>query len=159
MIGGRNGRLLLGLLVGAAAAVVIESGVVYGFVGATVSMGAIVLACFAGAATYGIVKLLQRSNILHSGGSWKNHRAAASLGGHHSGLSGSDRTAKLRPVTEKDKKLIMAHIDDLLQACRYDGVQRPIQVEPVSKEDKRMIMGHLDELLEMGHEHSGEVQS
>ena len=135
MTRGSNRRLWAGLLVGAAAAVVIESAVVFGVVGATASMGAIVLACFFAAAGYGVAKVVQRCQVLRG------------------------KTTKLRPVTEKDKKAIMEHMDDLLRVCRRHDTERTTQVEPVSQEDKKMIMGHIDELLSMGHEHSGEVRS
>lgn len=160
MIGGANGRLLAGLLVGAAVAVVVESGVIYGFVGAAASMGAIALVCIAGAAAYGTVKLLQRSGILRSRGRWECHSTAvAPSGGHHSGLSARGKTAKPRPVTDKDKRVIMAHIDELIRVCRDRDTEKCTQPGPISEEDKKMIMGHVDELPEMGHEHSGEVQS
>ena len=130
-----NRRLLAGLLVGAAAAVVIESGVIFGFVGATSSMGAIVLVCFIATAGYGVSKVVQKRQVL--------------LG----------NTAKLRPVTDGDKRAIMKHIDKLLIACREGDTQRYTQPAPISEEDKTAIMGNIDQLLEVGHEHSGEVQA
>ena len=131
MTRGSNRRLLAGLLVGAAAAVVIESGVVFGFVGATASMGAIVLVCFVAAAGYGVSKVVQRRQVLRG------------------------KTVKRRPVTDRDKKVIMAHIDDLLASCRERETQSRTQSGPISEEDKKTIMGHIDLLLEAGREPSG----
>jgi len=118
-----------------AVAAMVESAVVFGFVGATVSMGAIVLVCFMAATGYGVSKVARRRQALRA------------------------RTARLRPIAERDKKAIMGHIDELLGACRELHAENHPQPEAISEADKRMIMEHVDALLEMGHEHSGEVQS
>ena len=150
---GKNVRLLAGLLIGASVAVVVESGVVYGVVGATASMGALALAFIAGIAVYALAKVLMRSRALR-------RTSVDFSNGPDLGAAGRGKVARLRPVTEKDKRVIMGHIDELLVACRHGGMERPGRMAPViSEADKRAIMGGIDKLLEMGREHGGGVHS
>ncbi|MFC1957755.1 hypothetical protein ACFLX0_02955 [Chloroflexota bacterium] len=131
------------------------AGVVGGIEWAFASLGAIVLIGMIGIGIYVLAKALQ-----HSAASLKavylecNSTSDVSFGGDDLKHVTYSKSANTRPISKKDKRLIMEHIDELFEMGREQSQGKPAEAKPISEEDKRLIMEHIDELFEMGREQS-----
>lgn len=157
---GSNRKFFIGLAIGVTFAVIVESAVVYGFVGATASMGALGLIALSGLAVYTSVKILVRL--------YKRRRIKILLSqSMHAEFSGdgylqhaNDQKPKEKPVSEKDKKLIVGHIDEIMYELSNRQSDKSTAVARIITErDKKTIMEHIDEILVSGPEYGGERSS
>ena len=158
---GNNLKLYIGLGIGVTFAVIVESAIAYGFVGATASMGALGLIALTGLIVYASVRMLLRSykrrriKILLSNSTYAEFSDADYLQ-----RSGAHRSPKDKPISEKDRKLIVEHIDELMnELCREQSKKSAVMVNSITENDKKNIMEHIDELLVPGPEYGGERSS
>jgi len=158
---GNNWKLFVGLGIGVTFAVIVESAIAYGFVGATASMGALGLIALTGLIVYTSVRMLVRS--------YKRRRIKMLLSkSAHAEFSGSDyqqytnnhKSPKGKPISEKDKKLIVEHIDAFMnELCSGQSKKSAVMVNAITEKDKKKIMEHIDELVVLGSEYGGERSS
>ena len=59
----------------------------------------------------------------------------------------AETTDVAAPISKKDKRLIMEHIDELFGLERNEEGQQSLEVTPISKQDKRLIIEYIDEFL------------
>jgi hypothetical protein len=158
---GSNRKLIIGIGIGVTFAVIVESAVAYGFVGATASMGALGLIALSGLVVYVSVKMLMRSYerrkikmLLHKSA------YAESSGDGYLQCAGDNRSPKEKPISEKDKKLIVGHIDEIMRELSNRQSDKSVTVAKlITDKDKKTIMEHIDELLVSGPEYGGERSS
>lgn len=115
-------KLQIGLPVLSAVAFVTWAAVAYGIVGGFASLGALLLIGVTGLAIYVSAKML------------RGKPAGAGL------------------ITEADKKLIMAHIDELFTKDKERSDKRSARERPITRADKKLIIAHIDELLKDGEQ-------
>lgn len=48
------------------------------------------------------------------------------------------------PISKKDKRLIMEHVDELFGIEKNEECQQSLDAAPISKQDKRLIIAHID---------------
>ena len=158
---GNNRKLFVGLGIGVTFAVIVESAIAYGFVGATASMGALGLVALTGVIFYVSTRVLLRS--------FKRRRMKMLLrNSTHAEFSddgylqyaNAHKSPKVKPVSEKDKRIIVEHIDEFMNELRGGQSNKStVMVNPITEKDKKKIMGHIDELLVLGSEYGGERSS
>jgi hypothetical protein len=83
-------------------------------------------------------------------------RAFATLDGTNQGQITSDIPVQVTPVSKKDRRLIMAHIDELFGIKTNEEGQKSSIAMPLNKRDKKLIMAHINELFDMKPEYSEE---
>ena len=150
---GNNRKLFVGLGIGVTFAVIVESAIAYGFVGATASMGALGLIALTGLIVYASIKVLlrlyrrRRIKTLLS----KSTHAEFS-GGDYLQYASAHRSSKGKPISEKDKRVIVGRIDKLVNELhRGQSNKSAVMVNPITEKDKRVIVGHIDEPVSYTH--------
>lgn len=141
-------KLWVGLLTLAAIALVSGATVVGGIEWALASLGALVLIGMIGIGVYVLTKVLRYSSRSFPDGYLEYGNMSTTSSG------GDNKPVKVTPISQKDKKLIMKHIDELFTKDLQQGQERPAKGAPISREDKRLIMAHIDQLFETGWEQS-----
>jgi len=156
-----NRKLFIGLGIGVTFAVIVESAIAYGFVGATASMGALGLIALTGLIVYVSVKMLLRSIKLRRGKMLlSNSTNAESSDGDYLEYANTHSSHKGKPVSEKDKNLIVEHIDEFMNELRRGQSKKSaVMTNPITEKDKKTIMEHIDELMVPGFEYGGERPS
>jgi hypothetical protein len=149
---GNNRKLFVGMGIGVTFSVIVESAIAWGFVGATASMGALGLVALTGLIVYISVRMLVRS--------YKRRRIKMLLAqSTHAEFSADGylqyandkRSPKEKPISEKDKKLIVGHIDEIVRELSNSQSEKPVTVARlITEKDKKAIMEHIDELLALG---------
>ena len=71
----------------------------------------------------------------------------------------AETTEVAAPISKKDKRLMMKHIDELFEIAQEQSEEKPAEAEPISNEDKRLIMVHIDKLFETDWEQSQQILS
>ncbi len=141
-------KLQIGLPVLSAVAFVTWAAVAYGIVGGFASLGALLLIGVTGLAVYVSAKMLRRLYRSPKGEHPKcGSTSALSLdnNGLKHGTCGKPAEAGL--ITEADKKLIMAHIDELFTKDKERSDKRSARERPITRADKKLIIAHIDELF------------
>lgn len=72
------------------------------------------------------------------------------------GHTADDIPVRVNPVNKRDRRSIMAHIDELFGISTKGEGEKSSKAKPVNKRDKKLIMAHIYELFEMNPEHSEE---
>jgi hypothetical protein len=158
---GNNRKLFIGIGIGVTFAVIVESAVVYGFVGATASMGALGLIALTGFIVYASVKMQLRSHkrrmiktLLR-----KSEHAEFSGDGYPQ-FTKANKSSKGKLISEKDKRLIVEHIDDIIHGLSNEHGEKPAtEAKLITDKDKKAIMEHIDEILVSGPEYGEERSS
>jgi len=127
-----NKKLLMGLLILAAIALVSSAAIAGGIEWALASLGAMALIGMIGIGIYVPTKVLRYSSRLFT-------------------------PVEAAPISEKDKRLIMRHIDELFTKDLKQSQENPAEEAPISREDKRLIMAHIDQLFETDWEQSQQM--
>ncbi|MFC1864707.1 hypothetical protein ACFLYG_02640 [Chloroflexota bacterium] len=149
-----NRKLWTGLLIPITMTV---AGVVGGIEWAFASLGAMVLIGMAGIGIYVLAKTLQRSDtLLKSVCPDCDSTSAVSFGGDDLKQVTYSKSAGVKLISKKDKRLIMEHVGELFEIGRDENGEKPAAVVPINKEDKRLIMEHIGELFEIGRDENGE---
>ena len=158
---GNNRKLYVGLGIGVTFAVIVESAIAWGFVGATASMGALGLIALTGLIVYASVKVLLRSiKFRRIKKLLSNNPYAEFSDGDHLSYANTQRSPKGKLISEKDKKLIVEHIDEFMNELRGGQIiKSAVMVNPITEKDKNTIMEHIDELMVKGFEYGGERPS
>ncbi len=133
-----HGKLGVGLLIPAAIAfAAIAGGIEWAFA----SLGMMVLISIVGTGIYLLAKALRYSGI--------------PLDDDLKYVTCS-QLAKARPVSAKDKRLIIEHIDELFVKGQELTRKKLVEVGVISAKDKRLIMKHIDELFAESREQTSE---
>lgn len=144
-------KLWVSLLILAAIALVSGAAVAGGIEWALASLGALVLIGMIGIGIYVWRKVLRYSSRSFPDGCLEYGNMSATFFG------GDNKPAKVTPISQKDKRLIMKHIDELFTKDLQQGQERPAEGASISREDKRLIMAHIDELFKTGWEQNQET--
>ena len=154
---GNNRKLFIGIGIGVTLAVILESGVIYGFVGATASMGALGLLALTGLIGYASAKILlrvykrRRIKMLLR----KSNYVEFSDDGYLQ-FDNDYEPYNAKPISEKDKKVIVDHIDEIMHRLSNTESETSDTVKAlITAKDKKTIMEHIDEILAVGPEYSG----
>ncbi|MFC1943625.1 hypothetical protein ACFLWO_03495 [Chloroflexota bacterium] len=143
-----NGKLWVGLLI---IVVMVTSGIVGDIGWAFASLGGMGLIGMAGIGAYVLAKALQRSDISLKGVCPEcGNTSAASFGGDDSKQVTYSKSAGARPISEKDKRLIMEHVNELFAIDQQQSLEESAKAGPISQEDKRLIMAHVGEFFTKG---------
>jgi len=158
---GNNRKLFIGLGIGVTFAVIVESAIAYGFVGATASMGALGLVALTGLIVYASVKMLLRSiKLRRIKKLLSNNPNAEFSDDDYLQYANTYKPPKGKPISEKDKNVIVEHIDDFMSELRRGESKKSAVMEnPITEKDKKAIMEHIDELIVLGFEYGGEIPS
>lgn len=158
---GSNRKLYIGMGIGVTFAVIIESAIAWGFVGATASMGALGLIALTGSIIYVSLKILRRSyrrRMIKRMLSMSEHPELS--GNSHPQPINAHNSPKSKLISEKDKRFIVEHIDEIMHDLSDRQSEKPgVVMEPITAEDKKTIMEHIDEILVLGSEYGGEQSS
>jgi hypothetical protein len=154
---GNNRKLFIGLGIGVTFAVIVESAVAYGFVGATASMGALFLIALTGLIVYASVKMILRSiKFRRIKKALSNNPHAEFSDDDYLQYASTHKAPRGKLISEKDKKLIVEHIDEFMNELRTGQSKKSAAMaNPITEKDKKAIMEHIDELLVIGFEHGG----
>jgi hypothetical protein len=157
---GNNRKLFIGLGIGVTFAVVVESAIAWGFVGATASMGALGLIALTGVIVYASVKVLLRSiKFRRIKRLLSNNPYTECSDGDYLQHANTHKSPGGKLISEKDKRLIIENIDEFMSELRIEQNKKSATAKPITEKDKRMIMEHIDELMVPGFEYGGERPS
>jgi len=158
---GSNRKLYVGLGIGVTFAVIVESAIAWGFVGATASMGALGLIALTGLLVYVSVKMLLRSiKFRKIKKLLSNNPCAEFSDGDYLQYTSTNRVTRGKVISEKDKKLIVEHIDEFMSELRFGQSKKcGVMANPITEKDKKTIMEHIDELMVIGFEYGGDRPS
>lgn len=144
-------KLWVGLLILAVIALVSSAAVAGGIEWALASLGALALIGMIGIGTCVLTRALRYSSRSFPDGYLEYGNMSATFFG------GDNKPAKVTPISQKDKRLIMKHIDELFTKDLQQSQERPAKGALISKEDKKLIMAHIDQFFETGWEQSQET--
>ncbi len=143
-----NRKLWTGLLI---PIVMTVAGIVGGIEWVFASLGAMVLIGMAAIGIYVLIKVLQRSDTSLKGGCPEcSSTSTAAFNGKDLKYATYSKLAEARPISKKDKRLIMEHIDELFEIGRGESREKSAEARTISKEDKRLLMAHVDEFFAKG---------
>ncbi len=154
-----NKKLWLGLLILAAIALLTSAAVFGGIEWALASLGALVLIGMISISIYVLTKVLRYSKSVKGGRLQYENTSAISFGGDDLKHVTYSKSAEAKLISEKDKRLIMEHIDELFEIAQEQSGEKILKEGPISKEDKRLIMAHIDKLFKTDWEQSQQMLS
>ena len=137
-----RGRLVI-LLILAAVALVTSAAVLGGIEWALASLGALVFIGIGGIGIHTLFKVIQYSRLSFNVRWLENGYPP-------------NQIANVGPVSKKDKRIIMRHVDELFSAGFEQGEERLIRTRPVDKKDKKIIMRNIDGLFAIGQGQIGQ---
>ena len=146
-----NRKRWVGLLILAAVALVVATGVVDGVKWAFASLGMIVLIGMTGICIYTLAKVLRHSDTSPKVDRLEcDNTSAASFDGDDLKHVTYNKPIEAGPISKQDKKIVMEHVDELFKITREQGQENPAEAGRISKQDKKIIMAHVDELFAKG---------
>lgn len=154
-----NKKLRLGLLIFTAVALFISAAVVGGVEWALASLGAMALVGIIGISIYVLTKVRRYSKSLKGGCLEFNSTSATSCDSEDFKYVTYNKPAEAKPITKKDKRLIVNRIDEFFDISQEQSEEKPAEAEPISKEDKRLIMAHIDKFFKTNWEQNQKMLS
>jgi len=143
-------KLWVGLLILAVIALVSGAAVAGGIEWALASLGALALIGMIGIGTYVLIRVRYSSRSFPDGCLEYGNMSATFFGG-------DNKPVKVTPISQKDKRLIMKHIDELFTKDLQESQEKPAKGALISREDKRLIMANIDQFFETDWEQSQET--